>query len=1717
MNDMISVNCEAVRHINFAMQQNYIPVFRSMTIKNNSEMNLDNLLLKINFEPEFAEKYEISIDVSANETIEISPINIIIHSDYLFRLTEKIVGSVVVEVLHKDEILYRYVNNIELLAYDQWTGSQLMPELIAAFVTPNHPKIAEVISKASLFLNKWCGDPSFTGYQSRSVNAVKMQAAAIYAALQAENIAYTLPPASYESAQRVRLPDNILALKSGTCLDLAVLFCSCLEYVGINPLIIVVDGHAFAGCWLEEQSFPDCIQYDYTAISKRTAKGVDIISVVECTDFTAGASVDFDTAEIHGVSKLTAEKFAYAVDIKRTRISGIRPMPSRIDEAGTFRTVDYGERKKTDITNAPNEIVPVGNIKLNVPVESFTKQKMWERKLLDLSLRNSLLNFRVTSSGVKIITSDLSRLEDELSEGGEFSVCAVPDDDFFKAANDKLFVLENNTEHINVIADEELKNRRLRTYMTAPDLEKAMSKLRRQAKVSLEENGANTIYLALGFLEWYETDRSEKARYAPLVLIPVNITRKIQDRMYTIKPRDEAAQINITLLEMLRQNYGIDINLNQLPEDEKGVDIPLIFSIIRQSVITNPRWDVKEFAYIGQFSFSRFIMWNDIHNRSDDLIKNKVVASLVSGKKEWNDNYTAITPIEADEKVMHSDLAVPLSADSSQLAAVYAANQGKSFVLHGPPGTGKSQTITNIIANALYHDKKVLFVAEKMAALEVVQKRLEKLGLAPFCLELHSNKSRKRDVLNQLDNTLSIVKNTSTAEYSAEAERIASLRCELNTAAKEIHQKRSFGMSLYEAAINYEKYIEYGGKLKFSDEYLNSVTEENLVQCKDELDKLASAGKAFGNIKETSLKSCKLSEYNPAYREDISNILKKLTSSLDSLESELTYISDIFEKNDITFSQFKAMTVALSTAKSEGDIIFQIAYGESWKKIADTIKSIIASGKEQKKLKTEILSSFEQSVFGFDSGKALVDWKIAQNNWILPKLVKSGNLVKSLNAHAKSTNIVTKENYSEYCDKLNKYKYFSEMVNSIPAAVSDVFSSHTGLLMGENTDWESLEEAVAISEKIRYIIGESPFTAAEKQQIAERICDLFGTSQRKAENIGRLETIIQKFNALEGIILELEEKYSLSPDKIYAENWIKNTKIQAQNIISEMPMLKEWTGIMAVCRRLKEYGISNVVNAYLAGEISSDNLIKAFESDVCRDLVFKTIAETPALAEFQGSIFEGTIRKFDTALEKFRRLTVDELKIKLSANIPDGDTADEELAILKKTIKNGGRGMSIRRLFESIPVLLRKICPVMLMSPISVAQYIDPAYPKFDFVIFDEASQLPTCEAVGAVSRGENVIISGDPKQLPPTSFFAPSHIDEDNIEIEDLESLLDDCLALSMPGEHLLWHYRSRHESLIAYSNAKYYGNKLFTFPSADNRVSKVTHIAVEGYYDRSKTRTNKAEAQAVVNEIIRRLKDEELRKESIGVVTFSMPQQNLIDDMLADEYRKEPLLEKIADEMEEPIIIKNLENIQGDERDVIMFSIGYGPDKDGKLSMNFGPLNRDGGWKRLNVAITRARKRMLVFSVITSDMINLNSTRSEGVEGLKRFLKFAEQGGGFAVKAGNTRVSAEGFELLVADELRKRGYNADCSVGCSDFRVDIAISHPNNTDRYILGIFCGTKNSIESSTAEERYISQRNVLNGLGWETMNIHILDWLDNNEKAIERIENRIKEILNKRNP
>jgi len=1720
MDNMITFDVVMTAQINFSLQQNYVPVFRNVVMKNTTGEDMKSVRLRIKFEPEFANTFEsVPLDIEAGGSVTISPIQTVMISDYLFSLTEKMIGSVTLEAVQNDEVIASEIRTVELLAYDQWTGTQNMPEMAAAFIMPNHPKVQEIVSKASLYLQKWCGDPAFTGYQTRNANTVRQQIGALYAALQEMNIAYTTPPASYETAQRIRTPDAVIDGKAGTCLDLAVLYCSCMEAVGLNPLLFIIKGHAFAGCWLDAETFPDCLQYDVSAVTKRIAKGVNAICAVECTDFVAGKSCDFDSAEKHAEANFEdADSFVFAIDISRTRASGIRPMPARVLENGTYQAVDYGGRQKDDITSAPSELEIIGDIRPEEAKE-VTKQVIWERKLLDLSLRNSLLNFRATALSVQLMNSGLGTLEDEVSKGLEFKVCPIPNDLSLEPSESKIYDITEHKEQIATIADAEFKNQRLRTFLKESDLDKAMKKLTRLAKVSIEENGANTIYLALGFLRWYETEKSEKARYAPLVLVPVDISRKVQDNSYSIKVRDEDTQFNITLLEMLRQFYGIDISgLNPVPVDENGVNLPLIFSTVRKGVMAKSRWEIDEYAFIGQFSFNRFIMWNDIRNRADELAANKVVASLMSGKTEWESEDLNIAPLDLDNKIAPTDLAVPVAADSSQLAAVCAANSGQSFVLHGPPGTGKSQTITNMIANALHHGKSVLFVAEKMAALEVVEKRLNKIGLAPFCLELHSNKAQKRYVLKQLEDTLNIGRIKQPAEYKAQADKISELRKELNGTMEAIHKVRSCGMSLYDAAVRYEQNKDSGGKFSFTQSQIDSMSADSYNRWHEALESLAAAGNEFGDVTSTPLTCCRLENCTPETRPAFEAKLRELKTALEGADSEKALICSITGRQELTLDQCREISGIISEAIDGGYILPGIVESSDWDLRKTGAENALKNGRELTELKTALLEKFEVSVLSYDADTAQQNWKAAQDKWFLPRAMKSKKLVKELAVHSKSKETVTKETITDWYGKISRVRELSQSIDNLSTDIQGVFGP---VWQSEETDWDTAEKAMLTSCSIRDQLLSSQFERDEKTRMAKEVCERYGTPSQKQAGRAETEKLKERFGALERVIRELSDKYSVDCSLLSSgSDWKNEASQKADEIINALPQLKEWAGIVSISKKLRDYGIGNVADNYLAGKVQSSQLIKAFESDLSRALVTSIISSEPVLSKFQGTLFEDTIRRYNEVLENFSKLTINELVAELSAKVPTAGTsaASSEIGILQKAIKSNGRMMSIRKLFDSIPNLLRRMCPVMLMSPISVAQYIDPSYPKFDLVIFDEASQLPTSEAVGAIARGENVIIVGDPNQLPPTSFFSTSQVDEENYEKEDLESVLDDCLALSMPQQHLLWHYRSQHESLIAYSNVKYYDNKLYTFPSPDDQISKVSWVHVDGYYDKSSTRTNKAEAQAIVAEISRRLEDPVLRKQSIGVVTFSLPQQNLVDDLLMDAYRSRPELEQWANEQYEPIIIKNLENVQGDERDVIMFSIGYGPDKEGKVSMNFGPLNRDGGWRRLNVAISRSKCEMIVFSVITPEMIDLSRTRSDGVEGLKGFLEFAAKGRSALNVRSNTSSAGKGFEQVVAEELRKRGYIANCSVGCSDYKIDVAVANPDKPDTYLLAINCCGKNWYHTGMSKERHIAQAGVLKGLGWNTMSVYIIDWLDNKEKTIKKIEDEIAAALERyRNP
>ena len=716
-------------------------------------------------------------------------------------------------------------------------------------------------------------------------------------------------------------------------------------------------------------------------------------------------------------------------------------------------------------------------------------------------------------------------------------------------------------------------------------------------------------------------------------------------------------------------------------------------------------------------------------------------------------------------------------------------------------------------------------------------------------------------------------------------------------------------------------------------------------------------------------------------------------------------------------------------------------------------------------------------------------------------MLGTNKLVKELKLYAKNPASITKDDLTSYHQKLELIRSIREKFTQLPAAITDKLG---GLYMGTGTDWTLVLQALEKAEAVRRFCAGAD--KARRTGYLDAIAG-FGNEREITDAVAGVRTFGIKME-------ELSVRYHVNlADLEESSDWVSAAASAAKRYKSNLSGLKNWVVVQLKSEQLKEAGLSCVVEAWKRGSVDAGNIQNAYESNLYYALVLKTIREDARLKEFQGRQYEDMIDRYKELIEKFRILTIQELAAKLSSQIPVSGTssaASSEIGILKRAIKSNGRMLSIRKLFDEIPVLLRRLCPCMLMSPISVAQYIDPSFPKFDLVIFDEASQLPTSEAVGTIARGENVVIVGDPNQLPPTNFFNSNRIDEDNMDKEDLESLLDDCLSISMPQEHLKWHYRSRHESLIAYSNMKYYDNKLYTFPSPNDMVSEVSLVHVDGYYDKGRTKQNKAEAQAVVDEIIRRLSDEKLRNDSIGVVTFSSVQQNLIDDMLADAFLKYPQLEEFDRASKEPVFIKNLENVQGDERDVVVFSVGYGPDKEGKVSMNFGPLNRDGGWRRLNVAISRARKRMVVYSTLRPEQIDLSRTRAEGVAGLRGFLEFAEKGKSvLASRASSGTKTPDSLVLKLADAIREMGYEVKCNIGCSEYKMDIGIVNAGKPDTYQLGILLDGQNCKEAATSRDRFVLQPDVLKGLGWKIMRVWTLEGLDNPEKVLKDIKDELE--------
>ena len=1944
----ITVDVDMNPSVNFAMQQNHVPLINALSIKNTSAEVLNDLIVEIDSDPAFAETWKGSIaELQPLQEVHLSSVPLLMSPSFLANLSEGVSGHLRLSVGTSQVALFDFSLPVEMDAYNFWRGLSVEPKVLASFVFPRHPALSPVLTKASAILGKWTNSASFDEYQTRDPNRAKMQMAAVYEALAELDVIHSMSSIDYAKAgDMVRFPDEVLASKMATELDMALLLASLLEAIGLHALLAFSEGAIMVGVWLIPDTFVDAVSDDVSLLSKRLARGIEEVAFVNVKHLFAGGYASFDNALADATAVLSdADKFQMVLDVCRARMSRVRPLPMRVmGDQGYEIVVD----DNTVEAERPTQ-VSADDLIWDTDPTNVTKQTIWERRLLDLSLRNNLLNARISKRTLQVVSFKLDEVEDALADGREFRVLPRPDELANAVEVAGLYKAPGDTDPVTSLLKQEMHHGRLYSYLKEDDLNLVLTRLYRQSRLSLEENGANTLFLAIGLMRWYETDTSTVPRFAPILLLPIEIVKKALSRGYVIRSRGEDTMINITLLELLRQKFGINVKgLETLPIDRSGVDVVKIFNIVRKAIMEQPRWDVEELSIIGSFSFNKFLMWNDIHYNVEVLRRNKIVNGMVTGTIDWGSDVQE-EDVDLDQTFSVGDLALPMPADSSQIEAISAALNEKNFVLHGPPGTGKSQTITNIIANALYRGKKVLFVAEKMAALQVVQRRLESIGLAPFCLELHSNKAKKSAVIDQLKRTVEVTKRKASQQFQKEAAQLNALRNELNGYVTALHKTYPIGRSLYDCFSDYCSVLEFASAPTLTFDAIETMGEDEVRVMETWLQDYVAICDILGEVPKAALLPCKNADYQPALRAELQNMLGALhddvghclktaetlssqcglsfadtPSWLASLSEMLAFLLDgeallpnvlssadydadaerarnliawgrirdaAYEKisshlddslinihvaqyncdwkNVETFMNGYAVGPIPSEGRSLAQCILDVpkAY-DQYIKAKDDVVALFgrpcgATAQEAKHLETlchmllemrmvipglladasrsqnevelsdlvehaerrnhshdALVKRFRASVFDVDCDDLQRRWNEAVSKSFISKWMGKKKVAKLLNLHA--VNAVGTSEVPDVLMQLSNYKKESDYVkqrsdlgkaylgtdwkggdfsifavrqaidlhvaihrellamtqkeadaramektlleqiggdvdsfrvlngpkmtnfiqafNTLMSAyleferhgisstqvldVVDNYQEMNGRLHANDQEgrrlfgdlwspddslWEAMEEALTRTQKVHTYIAQLEPNSDQQGAVGAKVAESYreGWENRQGwkDDLQRMRSLLPAFSSRGEAIDNMLCGNMIAGDaEPYLEGFVQRTGF----VLSHLDELKDICKYNEIVKRMPYEALRLFVDKVESGEVANALVELYFKKCFAHTYAEYILSCEPSLSGFHGQMFEEKINQYRRLCERFERLTCEELYAKLASNMPNFQIEaanHSEVGILQRNLRNGARGISLRTLFDTIPDLLTRICPCMLMSPMSVAQYIDAKGAKFDYVIFDEASQMPTCEAIGAIARGRNVIVVGDPNQLPPTTFFETNAFDEDNADKEDLESILDDCLALSMPSKYLQWHYRSKHESLIAFSNMKYYENRLLTFPSPDDLTSKVTFQYVPGVYDKGHTRQNRAEAVAVVEEIKRRLSDPATAKQSIGVVTFNSNQQSLIEDLLSDLFDLEPALAQIAEASDEPVFVKNLENVQGDERDVILFSVGYGADKTGKVSMNFGPLNREGGWRRLNVAVSRARYEMKVFSTLTPDQIDLSRTSAEGVAGLKAFLEYAINGRlSLAYEAVTSKTTNDHLVLSIAEALRDKGYEVKTNIGTSGYRVDIGVVDQENPGEYLVGILCDGYNYNSAKSARDREITRCNVLKLLGWRICRVWAMEWWEDRELTMKRL-------------
>jgi very-short-patch-repair endonuclease/DNA polymerase III delta prime subunit len=1574
---------------------------------------------------------------------------------------------------------------------------------------------------------------------------------------------------------------------------------------------------------------------------------------------------------------------------------------------------------------------------------------------------------------------------------------------------------------------------RLQTRLPSERLQSRLLAMYYDSQTYVQEQGVSILYLAAGFLKWYEAPSSDNARYAPLLLVPVDLDRASAASRFHVRFRDEDIATNLSLQAKLKGEFGI--KLPDIPDSDDFSPTDY-FESVRQAIVEQQRWEVRSNDMVlWFFSFAKYLMYRDLDPGTwpehCPLESNAILSALlrdgVTAEPGVCGEHEKIDPLIPPAQATHVT-----DADSSQAIVIEEVRRGRHLVVQGPPGTGKSQTITNLIATAVKEGKRVLFVAEKMAALDVVYSRLDRLGLTAMCLELHSNKANKKTLLEDLSRTLNLGR-PKNGNSAGQVEALGAAISRLNRHAEMMNTTlEPAGVTPYEiighlsslygrgiAATNLplvepeswtnedfdercramddlQIYLKDIGNPVFhrwrgvtrTDPILHAELADLLAEISATKESLlvtlataarfaASVGlsrESCANLKDVEqlAKLCvhiarapaldrrhilhpawdgrigaitqivangrvvadsgfgeqlrgveelrahqervgdprehpfrgvrRLDELSPdEVRQlgqrffDAVEALRRIVDSSTQLRQSLA-LSDL---GDLTLRGAQQMVDlaarVLSAPPMDRSHICDPVWANDWGRVRDLAQRGETFSTHRDELRDTVLSfscqidlastrrnlaRFAGSFFRWfrkeyreacaqfrgvlkdkpprqlaerlrvldgliaiqTGSKELdedpsttrlgreafgVEWRGSESDWsrlaailqwdvdctsaklpgdhrqILSTLGNPealGPTVSRLSATLQEAN----QRLSEILTLLSvdvKQTFGVDAVALVPAGLlldrlrlwcerPDALAEWIGyqrcwrriqgLGLGElffqlQEGRMSVAEAVdhlqarfhqALFRKVasQFPATTTPLSASPDirpdgfREVAQLGHDAFGTSWKGLDsdwsNLGAVLQWDQKcrearllwnhremlacvdepaivteslkalsehfkpsFNRLKHIVgvLAFDLADAFGADSLLSVP-IQDLIDRLNSWLEDPEALSKWASYLVRRKRLEGAGLGPIVQKVHHGEILMGEAVDRLKVAYYQALVRMAFRVFPELAEFDGLSHEQLVRQFRKLDESRIESARHEVAAAHYDAIPRGVAG--EMAVVRREIEKRKRHKSIRQLIREAGTAIQSIKPVFMMSPISVAQYLEPGGVSFDLLIFDEASQVSPVDALGAMARTKQVVVVGDDKQLPPTRFFnkmvdedLSADYDEQDAKAGDLESILGLCLAQGVPKRTLRWHYRSRHHSLIAVSNREFYENLLYVVPSPTTITAMHGlhfRLIKDGVFDRGGSAANSIEAQAIAQAVIDHARN--FPQKTLGVGAFSAAQRDAIRDELEVLQRQHvELAGFFSTGKVEPFFVKNLENIQGDERDVIFISVGYARDRSGFMSMNFGPLSNEGGERRLNVLISRARERCEVFSSITADDIDLQRAKSRGAAAFKAFLRYAATGELDCPKP-KERDYDSGFERQVSRSVEALGYEVHCQVGTAGFVIDLAVVDPVSPGRYLLGVECDGASYHSSRSARERDRLREMVLRDRGWRIHRVWSTDWFNRPKEQLQKIVTAIEQ-------